>query len=1034
MSAVIAPGATFAGYHIESLVGRGGMGVVYRAADLSLDRPVALKLIAPELAQDERFRARFLKEQRLAAALDHPNVVPIHDAGEHDGQLYLAMRFVEGSDLKTLLGGGLEPQRALELLAQIADALDAAHRRGLVHRDVKPGNVLVDEDGHAYLTDFGITKRLGTDSTDTGGLVGTLDYLAPEQVRGEPVDGRTDGYALACILYEAVAGSPPFRRATEAETLWGHLHDDPPQLARLPSLDPVVRRGLAKEQDARYPTCAELIEAARAALGGAGAGPGAKRRRGAPAGLGSARRRRLLMAAGVLVLGAATAGAIGALTGGGVEGDGVPIGNGVAALDASGAGITSFVASATAPSNIAVGEGAVWFLNSENRTVSRLDPETKAITGRFEPRRVPTSIAAGEGALWLGNGGGSGANYTVSVSRVDPRTTRVTRTVKLPDRTGEGAIATFSWGHPDIVVGAGGVWTRNPDHSVSRLDPESGDLIATIDVEADSIAAGPEGVWAVSGSDIMRIDPRTNRARRVLTLDGDGTSIAVGAGDVWVSSANAGVLWRIEPGPDPVARSIAVGPGVEYVAYGAGAVWVGNFVDGTVSRIDPRTNAVARVPVGAVQSLAAGAGGAWVSTAGRPRAGTLPADVCDQVVSGGREPDVLIASDLPLQGPNRGGPRAIGDAIRLVLEQRDYTAGRFSVGYRSCDDSTAQTGAFEQRRCAANATAFARAERLVAVIGPYNSNCAQVEIPILNRAPGGPLAMISPANTHPGLTRRGPPSEDGFNGEPEIYYPTGIRNFVRVVPGDDLQAAAFAVFAKRRALDGVYLLDQRGSFFKDDLIDPFRRAAGKLGVPITGATTYDARSERFDELADAIARSGADGVVLGGDPYDGGDRLLKALRARLGARVTIMASFFFFPRDTLKRAGRAALGTYMTTSDLARATFKPTAAGRRFARDVGDSATQYLGVLEAGQATELLLDAIARSDGTRASVLRELKATEVKDGILGSFRFDANGDITTAAYPILRITGATPPDVELPTMFRGAVIDRVVDVPASLVD
>ncbi|HEX6584991.1 MAG TPA: serine/threonine-protein kinase, partial [Thermoleophilaceae bacterium] len=181
MKAAFTPGSTFAGYQIEDLVGRGGMGVVYRATDLSLERPVALKLIAPELAENEHFRERFLREPRLAASLDHPNVIPIYDAGEQDGQLYLAMRFVEGSDLRTLLDaeGKLAPERTLAILAQVGGALDAAHRRALVHRDVKPANVLLDQDGHVYLTDFGITKQLGGASTDTGRMVGTLDYLAP---------------------------------------------------------------------------------------------------------------------------------------------------------------------------------------------------------------------------------------------------------------------------------------------------------------------------------------------------------------------------------------------------------------------------------------------------------------------------------------------------------------------------------------------------------------------------------------------------------------------------------------------------------------------------------------------------------------------------------------------------------------------------------------------------------------------------------------------------------------------------------------
>ena len=269
MEAALAPGTTFAGYRVESRVGRGGMGVVYRAWDLSLERPVALKLIAPEQAEDERFRARFLREPRLAAALDHACVVPIYQAGEHDGRLYLAMRFVEGSDLASLLErhDTLDPGRALAILAQIAGALDAAHRRGLVHRDVKPANVLLDQEEHPYLTDFGVTKEIGGASTDTGRVVGTLDYLAPEQIRGERVDGRTDGYALACVLYECLAGAPPFRRQSEAETLWAHVQEEPPPLPGEPALDPVLRTGLAKNPDDRYPNCVGLVQAARDALG-----------------------------------------------------------------------------------------------------------------------------------------------------------------------------------------------------------------------------------------------------------------------------------------------------------------------------------------------------------------------------------------------------------------------------------------------------------------------------------------------------------------------------------------------------------------------------------------------------------------------------------------------------------------------------------------------------------------------------------------------------------------------------------------------
>jgi ABC-type branched-subunit amino acid transport system substrate-binding protein/DNA-binding beta-propeller fold protein YncE len=1027
MSAVMAPGSTFAGYRVESLIGRGGMGVVYRATDLSLQRPVALKLIAPELAHDERFRRRFLKEPRLAASLDHPSVIPIYEAGERDGQLYLAMRYVQGSDLKTVLERErrLGPEQALGILTQIAGALDAAHRRGLVHRDVKPANILLDEDEHAYLTDFGITKQGGGASTDTGEAAGTLDYLAPEQIRGEPVDARSDEYALACVLYECLAGAPPFRRQTQAESLWAHLQEPPAPLPGYPALDPVLGKALAKEKDDRYRSCDELTEAAGATLGLAA--PAAQRR--APGRL--VPRRRAILTAGLLAIAIAIAIAVVTLTTGHEASGQPPIGNGVAAIDPAGRRIASFIEAATAPSNIAVGDGAVWVLNTENDTVSRIDPETKAVTGRLRTRRVATDIAAGAGALWLGNGGGEFGNFTVSISRIDPRTSAITHTVKLPDRTGTLATATLNFGHPDIVVAAGAVWARNPDHTVSRIDPETGRLVATIDVEADKIAADDDGVWVVNGPAVTRIDPRTNRLGRTIRLAAEDTSgIAVGAGKVWVSAQRDGVVWQIEPRPKPVTRAIAVGVGAEYIAFGAGAAWAGNYIDGMLSRIDPRTNEVTRVPVGAVQALAAGAGGAWVSTAGRPPAGTLPASVCGQLVSGDREPDVLIASDLPLQGPNGAGPRAMADAIRLALEQRDFKAGRYAVGYRSCDESTAQTGAFENRRCAANAEAYAGAADLVALIGPYSSFCAVVEIPILNRAPGGPLAMISPTNTDPGLTR---PAPDDEPGEPEVYYPTGVRNYVRLMPGDDLQGAALAVVAKRLALKRVYLVHERASFWKGLLTDPFRRAAARLGVGLAGSAAFDPRTKSYRALADTIARSGADGVLIGGDPLDGGDRLVKALRARLGARVTIMGGFFFNPSDVIKRIGRAGHGMYVTTSDLPRGILPLSAAGRRFKRDIGAPATQYPGVMESGQAADLVMDAIARSDGTRASVLHQLFASEVNDGILGTFRFDPNGDIGPASIPILRITGATPPGATLPPDFQGATLDRLVQVPANLV-
>jgi hypothetical protein len=281
MSTELPTGAELVGYRIEKRLGQGGMGIVYRAEHLELGRKVALKVLSPELAGSQVFRERFIRESRLAASLDHPNVIPIYEAGERDGLLYIAMRWVDGDDLGALLAreGKLEPGRAVALLSQVAGALDAAHRKGLVHRDVKPGNVLVapgdgdDAEEHCYLCDFGLTKRLGSgrELTDAGQFVGTISYVAPEQVEGEPLDGRADVYALACVLFHCLTGSIPYPRGADVAILYAHLHESAPSAStRLPSLpaglDEVFAKALAKEPEDRYPTCAAMIKAARTAL------------------------------------------------------------------------------------------------------------------------------------------------------------------------------------------------------------------------------------------------------------------------------------------------------------------------------------------------------------------------------------------------------------------------------------------------------------------------------------------------------------------------------------------------------------------------------------------------------------------------------------------------------------------------------------------------------------------------------------------------------------------------------------------------
>jgi branched-chain amino acid transport system substrate-binding protein len=744
---------------------------------------------------------------------------------------------------------------------------------------------------------------------------------------------------------------------------------------------------------------------------------------------------RLVLAGGLLLLAAvvvAVLAALGTDDGSAPE----PVGNGVAAINGAGAELASFTTTDTPPSNMAVGEGGIWFLNLQDRTVARIDPQTKAVVKKFRTQGTPSDIAAGAGALWLATQLGE----RHLISRVDPATGEVTRRVGLPEKRFPGDIPfqNWAWGFPSIAIGAGAVWAINPDRTVSRIDPASGRRIATIDVDATTIAAGEEGVWFINGDDprsVVRIDPETNRAGRKIPVSTSNLSaIALAGGSIWASSEADGVVWRIEPESSAVARTIDLGVGVTYLAAGAGGVWAANYANGTISRIDPRTNAVERrIPVAAVHGLAAGEGAAWISTAGATAQGGLPAS-CRPLESGGRAPDVVIASDLPLQGPFGAGPRAMADAIGAVVRRHGFRVGQYTVGYRSCDDSTAQRGFFDPRTCAANANAYAHAEKLVAVIGTYNSFCAQIELPILNQAPGGPLAMISPANTHEGLTRPvgGPPW--GYRGEPEVYYPTGERNFVRVLPSEDIGGAAHAPLAKRLGVRRAYVLYEEGVFWRDLLADPFKYAARRLGVGIAGSATFDPEAKSYRAVADDVARSEAQAVVLGADPKFGGDRLLRALRARLGRRMPILAGFYFAAGvpDVLEQVGPAARGLYVTTLDLPRAELDPTPAAERFLDEFGQADSEGF-VLEAAQTAELVLRAIARSDGTRASVLEELKASRVRNGLLGSFRFDRNGDITPATVPILRITGSTPPGARLPSGFQGAVLDRVVEVPRRLI-
>ena len=276
----LAPGERIAGYEIQQPIGRGGMAVVYRALDLRLGRLVALKVLAPHLGEDDAFRQRFMRESRAAAGVDHPHIIPVFEAGESGDVLFIAMRYVSHGDVRSLLDaeGPLSPARTVEIAGQVASALDAAHAYGLVHRDVKPGNVLLGRAGdgdseHVYLSDFGLSKHALSSSTltSTGQFLGTLDYVSPEQIQGQPVDGRADQYALACTVAEMLTGTPPFRRDDSMALMWAQLEAEPPRLTERrpdlpPAVDQVIATAMAKSPAGRYPTCRDFVSALGAAL------------------------------------------------------------------------------------------------------------------------------------------------------------------------------------------------------------------------------------------------------------------------------------------------------------------------------------------------------------------------------------------------------------------------------------------------------------------------------------------------------------------------------------------------------------------------------------------------------------------------------------------------------------------------------------------------------------------------------------------------------------------------------------------------
>jgi DNA-binding beta-propeller fold protein YncE len=568
-------GSEFAGHLLESVLGRGGMGIVYRARNVALDRVRALKVLAPSLSADERFRERFRRESRLAASIEHPNVIPVHQAGEEEGHLYLSMRLVEGRDLREVIiaDGPLAPDAAAEIVASVAGGLDAAHHARLIHRDVKPANVLVGEGedaGRVYLTDFGISRAVGGGETvtGTGELVGTADFVSPEQISGDPVDYRADIYALGGVLYFILTGRPPFARESELATLFAHANAPRPSVSEArpdlpPALDRVIATAMAIRPDDRYGSAGELAAALQTALGADApparpieSGPEADEAETRPLTKPPDGRRRWWIPAAVA---AAVAGLVIFLL----------------ARDSGDAGDAPEVV-ASAPIDVAAG---------------------------------PTALAVGPSRAWVASTAG---DHVDGISLA-------TNEIEFPIRVAAPKGA---------VVAHDSVWTVSKQTDrVLRLDPLEDVPPLQIDLPAGSdpvdVAADSRWVWVAEEGeqDVIRIDPEANAvdAERV-RLGTPPRALAVGEGSVWVTNVREGSVSRIDPDDAVLANSaIDVGPLPNDIAVGEGAVWVTSFTNGTVSRIDPDTNSVSGEPieVGArPRGVAAGLGYVWVVLGG----------------------------------------------------------------------------------------------------------------------------------------------------------------------------------------------------------------------------------------------------------------------------------------------------------------------------------------------------------------------------------------------------------------------------------
>jgi YVTN family beta-propeller protein len=585
-------GSEVAGYRIEEQIARGGMGVVYRATHVGLDRPVALKVIARELADRRGFRERFLRESRLAARLEHPSVVPIYDSREVDGELIVAMRLIKGGDLRRLIDreGPLPARRAINLLAQVADALDAAHAAGIVHRDVKPHNILVEGD-RAYLSDFGLAKAVDESGAASGAsVVGTAQYMSPEQWRGDSIGPAADVYSLGCVLYEAITGIPPFERE-ENET--------PPEMPQ--GVEDSIRRAVAKDPAARYRTAGALIAAARAAEGSevrptAVLSRDHSERTTVPShsqgffGRMGARATVWLLGGAAIVVAAIVAAALFLL------------------LGSEDPEVSDPIEIGSPPLRIAAGANTVWVTSERDGTLTRLDPETGEKKGRpIELDRGVAGVAVGGKWIWATN------PRRGELLRLDPRDGQLLKTIRVKGEPGP------------IALGGGRVWLADEGgKGITAVNSEGGSVYrrgTPPQAERLRLAFGGRGLWVTiaDAGVVRRVDPNSLLAGEPIRVGRGPAGVVVAEGFVWVANSRSGTVSKVDPSLRDVVASIEVGGHPGGIDAGSETIWVADAAGGTVSRIDLESGEIDGNPIevgpkpGAV---AVGADAVWVANNG----------------------------------------------------------------------------------------------------------------------------------------------------------------------------------------------------------------------------------------------------------------------------------------------------------------------------------------------------------------------------------------------------------------------------------